>query len=204
MCAKSPDVVLNVEDFKDVFFTSLWYWGRVSLPPSPTKQLTKPHSSTILPLGILFVSAEGDTKPTSHVLPCKNELWNALTRLELFSDYLVPKRWTGGLNFMGYSENSSCFQHWSQNWKQQPEFLCWNKVINKFLSSHLLFPVLWRVVGVGSPPQLNDTGKTLARGEFPLNLPPNTLLLFLLQGQGIIFKSESPNFNHRPHEASAS
>lgn len=114
------------------FFTSLWYWGRVSLPPSLTKQLTKPHSSTILPLLQLFVSAEEDTKPTSHVLPCKNELWNVVTRLELFSVYLVPKPWTGGLNFMGCAETSSCFQCWGQNWKQQPEFLWWNKVINNF------------------------------------------------------------------------
>lgn len=53
---------------------------------------------------------------------------------------------------------------------------------------------MWRVVGVGSPSQLNETGKTFARAEFPLNLPPNTLLLFLLQGQSIILQSESPNF----------
>lgn len=51
-----------------------------------------------------------------------------------------------------------------------------------------------RVLGVGSPSQLRDTGKTLEMGEFPLNLPPNTLLWFLLQGQSIIFDSESPNF----------
>lgn len=36
--------------------------------------------------------------------------------------------------------------------------------------------------------------QNLWKGWVPLNLPPNTLLLFLLQGQSIIFESESPNF----------
>lgn len=130
-----------LEGFKDVSFTSWWYWGRVSLPPSPTKLLRNTHISTVFPLVQLFVSAEEDTKLTSHVLLCKNELWNAVTRLELFSVYLVPKSWTDGLNLVGYSETSSCFQCWGQTWKQQPEFRCWNKVINNVWV--LTFSSLW-------------------------------------------------------------
>lgn len=103
---------VNVEGFKDVLFTSWWYWGRVSLPPSLTKQQTNTHISTIFLLIRLFVSAEEDTKQTSHVQPWTLE---GCSGLGLFSVYVVPKPWTGAVNFMGYSESSSCFQRWGHN-----------------------------------------------------------------------------------------
>lgn len=71
------------EDFKDVFFTSWWYWGRVSLLPSLIKVADKylaafPQCS-LWPC-CLFQAEEG-TKLISCVLPPTYRYWNAVKRL---------------------------------------------------------------------------------------------------------------------------
>lgn len=181
-----------LEGFKDVSFTSWWYWGRVSLPPSPAKLLRNTHISTVFPLVQLFVSAEEDINWLHMYCYVRMNFGMLLQGWSYFQFiwYLNPEQmvrisWViqkpAAASSIGARPGSSSLSSDVETkWSIMSEF------------SPL--PCEVKAGWCGQPITAEWHRQNLWKGWVPLNLPPNTLLLFLLQGQGIIFESESPNF----------